>query len=1191
MQSNPLTEASRFLSPVLDRASYKSLRCTTVIGSLFATLPETFQKPTKSEPSEQVITYAASLLQRIHTRLLINYKPTPSPEDIFSPKDRRIITALLDLLAIEGIYPCLTPGLGIPIERRAKAIIPPSRNISKNAQELCRVKILIQVVNVLAGILKDGKGEVANLLKDRCLVDLVAGCGELAFNPSNGDELTEEGQQEWRRRWDAIIEGISTPQLLPLLMSLIHSQCPKWFLAPVTSLLSIIPIQRPHAVRHILQLFLTSPSQSTSDPQPTGIPSVPLDALARAARLLGSVPKSISTDKWFHTITPQLFDIIHAKQGISDEGLQRAAAYVVAEFLAKRGTEDVIDREIVRPILQGLDPDYGSETEDDQSKYVPTKTSLLSSISGKPIKTSKALLELEKNDSPEIETSTFRPVMSVISSEDEDILIPDAPVKNEDLAPLVPERILLTTLTTLSLLLECHPTPLIPEKLLKPAVLPLWGLMCTAKEKKKIARWVELPRTLLISYIKTAGAKVTFYPTSMGEKTPLEAILYNMGYIGGKGWEFGNGENGGVEIRLRGKDAKLGIEAVDGRIQEFFNLIQDVQVVEEGSTIAELFLHILNDWLGFGGGNMEEDPVRVLNRLKILQQILTNHTDKLGKKPTETLQVIRNILDEFVASRKTMQEQREAQQHSTAKPSLKGLGKIIDPTVSAATALIRPPQSATKTRYIGEDSDDEDEEMDEATALASSEDSDSMERITITLSLLSSMLANPETPFTVQDERLLHTLTPSLEYLCNAPTDLVDPSIRSLAVNISTFLTFFTPNTDANPTTPDTQSTLSDKQKSTYKTAFSYLTDQLVPIRAHGLYLLRQLILARAPILDVPVTLRILIGMVKDPDSFVYLNVIKCLQSLSDKHPSTVVRLLVESYMDDSGTMTLDERLRVGEALLGTVEREGRLLVGEVARAVADGMIEVVSRRRRREDKSEADMGDEVKASLNAMKPPLNPFRDPSDPDYQESEQSENEEGDSPLDVDESGKPLPPHAKLVRQHHIHIIRNWLPPPGTHLEDVRIRTSALSILSAAAETNPLGIGPSTCEMAMDISLAILQLETTVEKGILRRSAMVCLAGLLKIWDQPGAGWLRKRLNEVKRVTEYVRGVDNDGLVREQARQVVEMVEGVWMEILSGGKQGGHADGGTLMKGLVIGDIGLEGMGRQWVVAEEDFDSSR
>ncbi|KAF8418074.1 hypothetical protein EV426DRAFT_577816 [Tirmania nivea] len=946
-------------------------------------------------------------------------------------------------------------------------------------------------------------------------------------------------------------------------MSLVQPQCPRWFLAPITAKLSTIPIHRPNSVRHILQLFLSAPTPAGFGTQSPGAPDISLDALAKAARLIGSVPKSISPEEWFHTVCPQLMELV---RGGGDEGLKRTAAYVVAELLAKKGVDKVIDKEVVIPILKDLDPDYGQDK--DLKEYLYTNP--IPTIPSNKSRASKALLELEnlRGNTSIIQTATFKPLISIIS--DENVEMGGNPEDLQDTPALVPEPTLLMTLSTLTYLLKAHPTPLISQRLLKPALLSLWGLMCVSKEKKKAAQWSDLPRALLINCIKTMGAKVTVHVTSMGEKKPLEQILYNLGYTGGESWEFGNGEYGGVEIRGRKPNSeKLDMEAVDGRVEEFMRLLQDVQLSEDESAIAALFLHILSDWLGVAGGSEEEDPVRVLIRLKILQQILTNHTDKLGKKVTETLQVIKNIIDEYVSSRERLQEQRIKQLKATSIPSMKGLGKIIDPETSTSTH-IRPNgvNNMPKRKYIGEDGEGEDEQMDEATALASSEDSDSMERMTLTLSLLSSMLANPETQLTEQDERLLHTLTPSLQFLSSAPAYLVDPSISSLAINVSSFLSLFTPNTvTASNTGEAPQFSLLEQQKHTYKTALSYITDPLVPIRAHGLYLLRQLILARSLILDIPTTLRLLISMIKDIDSFVYLNVVKCLQSLSEKHPSTVVRLLVENYMDDSGALTLDERLRVGEALLGTIERERGMFVGEIAHTVARGMIETISRRRRREDKSEKDKGDEVKESLKAMKQPKNPFLDTGD----EVEEEDEEE------LDEAGNPLPPHAKLTRKHHLHIIKNWLPPPGTQLEDVRIRASALSILSAAVETNPLGIGAGTCEMAMDISLAILQLETTPEKGILRRAAMVCLAGHLKNYAQSGAGWVKGRLNEVKRVVDYVRGVDSDGLVREQARQVTELVGGVWIEIL-GGERGEYS--GSTIGRLVIGEAGLEQMGRRW-----------
>lgn len=168
-----------------------------------------------------MIAHAISLLQRIHTQCFQDHKP-PSPVDIFNPNDRRIITALLDLLALEGIYPCLIPGLGVPVERRAKAILPSSHTTPQGRKGVQETRILVEVIIALLAILEDGKGEVFELLRERCLVDVLAGCGELAFNPSYKGEHTTEEEASWKKRWNTLIKGWVSPFRIPLPLPLVR---------------------------------------------------------------------------------------------------------------------------------------------------------------------------------------------------------------------------------------------------------------------------------------------------------------------------------------------------------------------------------------------------------------------------------------------------------------------------------------------------------------------------------------------------------------------------------------------------------------------------------------------------------------------------------------------------------------------------------------------------------------------------------------------------------------------------------------------------------------------------------------------------------------------------------------------------------------------------------------------------------
>lgn len=196
------------------KVQHKSPRSTTLIGRLSTSLPDALPVSESNGEPGLVITHATCLLQKIHTYFLARNRPTFTQDDVLPPKDRQVIIALLDLLALEGIYPCLAPGVGVPLERRAKAIIPSSsQHLTGAIRKVRQVRTLIEVVLLFTGILQGGQGEVFKLLRDRCLVDVLAGCGELGFNPSEDNGLTSEEKETWRMRWEAVIEGWVEPSL------------------------------------------------------------------------------------------------------------------------------------------------------------------------------------------------------------------------------------------------------------------------------------------------------------------------------------------------------------------------------------------------------------------------------------------------------------------------------------------------------------------------------------------------------------------------------------------------------------------------------------------------------------------------------------------------------------------------------------------------------------------------------------------------------------------------------------------------------------------------------------------------------------------------------------------------------------------------------------------------------------------
>lgn len=121
--------------------------------------------------------------------------------------------------------------------------------------------------------------------------------------------------------------------------------------------------------------------------------------------------------------------------------------------------------------------------------------------------------------------------------------------------------------------------------------------------------------------------------------------------------------------------------------------------------------------------------------------------------------------------------------------------------------------------------------------------------------------------------------------------------------------------------------------------AITNLNDPLVPIRAHGLYILRQLVESHSTVVDLDFAVKLHLVQLKDPDAFIYLNVIKGFESLLEWDANAVLPLLALIYKEDGD---LDERLRIGEVLLRFVQRKQEAFSGALASLLFDSGVLVV---------------------------------------------------------------------------------------------------------------------------------------------------------------------------------------------------------------------------------------------------------
>lgn len=129
-----------------------------------------------------------------------------------------------------------------------------------------------------------------------------------------------------------------------------------------------------------------------------------------------------------------------------------------------------------------------------------------------------------------------------------------------------------------------------------------------------------------------------------------------------------------------------------------------------------------------------------------------------------------------------------------------------------------------------------------------------------------------------------------------------------------------------------------------YQKALKLLQDPILPVRAHGLLLLRQLVSppssksAGQPRLEnralVPSILSIFLQSIHDDDSYVFLNAIQGLAAMVDTFGKDVLHGLLNEYTDGleglgSTALTqndFDNKIKIGEALGLVIRRCGDAL-------------------------------------------------------------------------------------------------------------------------------------------------------------------------------------------------------------------------------------------------------------------------
>jgi hypothetical protein len=189
------------------------------------------------------------------------------------------------------------------------------------------------------------------------------------------------------------------------------------------------------------------------------------------------------------------------------------------------------------------------------------------------------------------------------------------------------------------------------------------------------------------------------------------------------------------------------------------------------------------------------------------------------------------------------------------------------------------------------------------------------------------------------------TLSARTEPILNDIFELLEPlandgpsSIRPVAREARMVLTARLASTSASKSMTNDR----DNVQEQYQKALKLLQDPILPVRAHGLLLLRQLVSpeytkgsstqkrAVNPAL-VPAILSIFMQSIRDEESYIFLNAVQGLAAMTDTVGREIVQGLIRDYSKDVESSGLsqqdtDMRLRIGEALSIVIKRCGSAL-------------------------------------------------------------------------------------------------------------------------------------------------------------------------------------------------------------------------------------------------------------------------
>ncbi|KAG8987769.1 hypothetical protein FRB90_003165, partial [Tulasnella sp. 427] len=487
--------------------------------------------------------------------------------------------------------------------------------------------------------------------------------------------------------------------------------------------------------------------------------------------------------------------------------------------------------------------------------------------------------------------------------------------------PLASPRSAISSLQTLQALFShSDPSPSLPAHVLGPILSPLYALVATLEEvKTSDPALKELVKGLVRLWgrtVDTADAVKGWWKVAeSGDGWGKDVQAY---------WEVGLDDaviKAGPKPTPISLRATIDIESIlDGDEEEGGLLLKPnpkhfaevLKSLDRKEVASALLVRALDQYQALQAA--DNNPLKTLFYLRIVMEMV----DQLGSTVLSDPQHVLSFVSHSIRSA------RETYDEGLVVPKRKERGKASRHGMAAL-------------RIVGDD-DDEEVEVTENKDDGDSDDEGPEDLLSTALNLLLATLEANE-KMTPLNTPLLQVILADLEPL----TLHSSTSIRPLAREARLVLTVRNASTS---TAQNSRTLAADDPKresyETYQQALKLLQDPILPVRAHGLVLLRQLIVPQkgkpARPLDpalIPAILSIFLQSVQEDDSYIFLNAVQGLVVMVDRLGRDIMKGLMEVYAGglldgrpNSGMSKaeLDKRVRAGEALNQSIVKCGSAL-------------------------------------------------------------------------------------------------------------------------------------------------------------------------------------------------------------------------------------------------------------------------